>query len=81
MGSFSSDPDFWKDFFIDGWYIPATGEAARRYYSSYQCKHLGAPHVASGIPPWFAFGKFFDLTDQSNFWPRPDKQTYIKQFS
>jgi patatin-like phospholipase len=28
MGPFSPEPDFWKDFFIDGWYIPATGEAA-----------------------------------------------------
>ena len=43
--SFSIEPDFWKDYFIDGWYIPATGEAARRYYSAWQCKH-----VASGIP-------------------------------
>ena len=50
--------------FIDAWYIPATGEAARRYYSAWQCKH-----VASGTPslPWSAFGKFFDYSDQSNF--------------
>ncbi len=70
MSSFSLESDFLKDFFIDGWYIPATGEAARRYYSSLQCKHGGAPHVASGIPPWSIFGKFFDFSDQSNFFPR-----------
>ena len=77
MGSFYLEPDYWKDFFIDGWYIPATAEAARRYYSSYECKHLGAPHVASGITPWFAFGKFFDFTDDLNFLPksfRPDNK-------
>ncbi|MGA9153442.1 MAG: patatin-like phospholipase family protein, partial [Candidatus Nitrosopolaris sp.] len=29
------EPDFWRDYFIDGWYVPATGEAARRYYSAW----------------------------------------------
>ncbi len=70
MESFSLEPNFWKDYFIDSWYVPATAEAARRYYSAYQSKHLGAPHVASGIPTWFAFAKFFDFTDPSNLWPR-----------
>lgn len=82
MSSFSLDPDLWNDYFIDGWYIPASGESARRYYSAWQCKHGGAPHVASGIPsmPWSAFGKFFDFSDQSdffmprNFLPRPDNK-------
>jgi predicted acylesterase/phospholipase RssA len=85
MGYLSLDPDFWKDYFIDGWYIPATGEAARRYYSAWQCKHGGAPHVASGILPlpWSAFGKFFDFSDQSNFalprnyLPRPDNKHFF----
>ena len=39
MSSFSLDPDLWNDYFIDGWYIPASGESARRYYSAWQCKH------------------------------------------
>ncbi len=30
---FLVDPNFLKDSFIDGWYIPAAVEAARRYYS------------------------------------------------
>ena len=30
---FLVDPNFLKDSFIDGWYIPAAAEAARRYYS------------------------------------------------
>ena len=63
-----------KDYFIDGWYIPATAEAARRYYSAKQFHMLGAPNVASGIPPWSIFGKFFDLSDQSNSLPRPDNK-------
>jgi hypothetical protein len=47
----SLNPDFWKDYFIDGWYIPATSEAARRYYSAKQFHTFGAPNIASGIPP------------------------------
>jgi hypothetical protein len=39
--------DFWKDYFIDGWYIPATGEAARRYYSARQCELSGVLQVAT----------------------------------
>jgi NTE family protein len=78
------EPDFCKDHFIDGWYIPATGEAARRYYSAWQCEHFGVPHVASGIPPlvwpFYNSPKFFDLTDRStlsllrNLVPRPDNK-------
>ena len=39
MASFSLDPDSWKDYVIDGWYIPAYRRSARRYYSSWQFKH------------------------------------------
>lgn len=85
--SFFLEPDFWRDYFIDGWYVPATGEAARRYYSAWQCERIGVPKVASGISPtlWSAFGKFFDLSDwklvsnflpifPTNFIPRPDNK-------
>jgi NTE family protein len=78
------EPDFWRDYFIDGWYVPANGEAARRYYSAWQCEHFGVPHVASGIPPlvwpFYNSPKFFDLTDRStlfllrNLVPRPDNK-------
>jgi hypothetical protein len=44
------DPDFWKDYFIDGWYIPATAEAARRYYSAKQFHTLGAPQCCFWNP-------------------------------
>jgi NTE family protein len=84
MECYSLDPDLGKDYFIDGWYIPATGEAARRYYSAWQCKHGGVPHVATRIypNPWSAFGKFFDFSDQWNFWPRnflprPDNKHFL----
>jgi len=72
MVSFFMEPDFWKDYFIDGWYVPATGESARRYYTAWQCKHLAAPHVASGVLPLprSAIGKLFDLSNQSDFWSR-----------
>ena len=67
MNSVSLDLDFWKDYlFIDGWYIPATAEAARRYYSAKQFHTLGAPNVASQNAQWSIFGKFFDLSNQSN---------------
>ena len=72
------DPTFWKDYLIDGWDIPATAESARRYYSAKQfLRTLGAPNVASGIPPWSIFGKFFDFFDQSNYIPRPDNKHFV----
>jgi NTE family protein len=77
MNYFLVDPNFWKDYLIDGWYIPSTAEAARRYYSARQFYTFGVPDVASGIPPWSMFGKFFDLLDQSNFKPRPDNKHFI----
>jgi NTE family protein len=71
---FLADLNFWKDYFIDGWYIPATAESSRRYYSAKQFDTFGAPNVASGLPPWSMFGKFFDLSDHSNLMPRPDNK-------
>ena len=68
------DKDFLKDYFIDGWYVPATAEAARRYYSAKQFHMYGAPNVATGLIPWSIFGKFFDWTEQSNHLPRPDNK-------
>lgn len=68
------DKDFLKDYFLDGWYIPATAEAARRYYSAKQFHTFGAPNVATGLLPWYSFGKFFDFTEQSNYLPRPDNK-------
>ena len=65
--------DYWRDYFIDGWYIPATGEVAR-YYSSWQCKHLGTPNFATGIIPWSLFGKFLDFSEKSNFLSRADNK-------
>jgi hypothetical protein len=62
VNSFLLNQDFWKDYFINGWYSPATAEAARRYYSAKQFHTFGAPNVASGIIPWSIFGKFFDLS-------------------
>jgi hypothetical protein len=67
------------DYIIDGWYIPATAEAARRYYSADQL-HRSPPgplNVAYGIMPWSLFGQFFDFTDQSNWMPRPDNKDFI----
>jgi len=57
------EPSYLKDYFIDGWYIPATADAARKYYSAKNIKRFGALKVASGIAPWSIFGKFFDLSD------------------
>jgi len=74
MDYFFLNPNFWKDYFINGWYIPSTAEAARRHYSAKQFHTLGAPNVASGIIPWSIFGKFFDITDQSNLNPRADNK-------
>jgi NTE family protein len=73
--------DFWKDCLIDGWYVPATAEASRRYYSGNSFMNLGALHVASGIPtgvipPWTAFGKFFDLFQLANLKPRADNHHF-----
>ena len=40
------DPSILKDSFMDGWYVPATAEAARRYYSAKQfLRTLGPPNV------------------------------------
>jgi NTE family protein len=75
------EPDFLMDSFIDGWYIPATAEAARRYYSAKQIVLTGgAPNVASGLPPWSILGKFFDLTQPDlleNSLPRPDNKHFV----
>jgi len=74
------EPDFWKDSFIDGWYIPGTAEAARRYYSAKQIVLTGAPHAASGWWPWSILGKFFDLTQPDlleNLLPRPDNKHFV----
>jgi predicted acylesterase/phospholipase RssA len=73
------EPSLLKDYIVDGWYIPATAEAARRYYSAKQFLrfNLGPVHVASGIYPWFAFGKFFDFLEQPNYLPRPDNKHFI----
>jgi predicted acylesterase/phospholipase RssA len=70
------DPSFLKDYFIDGWYIPATADAARRYYSAKNIKTFGALKVASGIPPWSIFGKFFDFSNQLNSMPRADNKHF-----
>ena len=71
---FLINPNFWKDYFLNGWYVPATAEAARRHYSAKQFHTYGAPNVASGIPPWGTFGKFFEWSDQSNYMPRTDNK-------
>lgn len=72
-------PSFWKDVFIDGWYIPATAESRRRYYSAKQfLRTVGPLNVASGIPlGWSAFAKFFDFSEQSNWMPRPDNKHFV----
>jgi NTE family protein len=70
-------PTLLKDYLMDSWYIPATAEAARRYYSAKQFLFLGAPNVATGIPPTlFTYAKFFDLFDKSNLIPRPDNKHF-----
>lgn len=78
---FSMESNSLKDYFIDGWYIPATAEAARRYYSAKQIKTLGSPCVAAGLWPWSILGKFFDFTMPDiveNALPRPDNKHYMK---
>jgi len=70
---------FLRDYFIDGWYIPATAEAARRYYSAKQIETFGAHNVAAGIWPWSILGKFFDFTEPDNLensMPRPDNKHF-----
>ena len=71
-------PSTWKDYFIDGWYVPATAEATRRHYSAQQFLHTTGPfNVATGILPWSAFNKFFDFWQPSNLVPRPDNKHFV----
>ena len=75
---FLMEPGSLKDYFIDGWYVAATAEAARRYYSAKQIDSFGSPNVAFGTFPWSPFTKFFDFSEISNiFPPRPDNRHYI----
>lgn len=73
------EPSFLNDYIEDGWYIPATAESARRYYSAKQFHQLslGPVHVASGILPWSSGGKFFDFSEPSNWIFRPDNKHYV----
>jgi NTE family protein len=73
------DPSFWMDYLIDGWYIPATAEAARRYYSTKQYLFTtGNWNVTTGMLNFpRAFGKFFDFFEPSNYLPRPDNKHYV----
>ena len=73
------EPSFLNDYIEDGWYIPATAESARRYYSAKQFHKLslGPLNVASGIRPWSLGGKFLDFSEQSNWIPRPDNKHYV----
>jgi NTE family protein len=76
-GLFLVEPDSWKDILIDGWYIPSTAEARRRYYSAIQfLRTIGSINVATGIYNPFVFGKFFDYWDLSNWTPRPDNKHF-----
>ena len=77
MNSLPVYSTFLRDYIVDGWYIPATAESARRYYSAMQFKNSGAPQVASGIPPWSMFGKFFDFSDKLNPMPRADNKHFV----
>jgi NTE family protein len=74
---FQVDPSFLKDYFIDGWYVPATAESVRRYYSAKQFENWGTLNVATGVIPWSIFGRFFDLTDRSNSKPRVDNKHFV----
>jgi len=76
MNSPFFDKDLLKDYFMDGWYVPATSEAARRYYSAKQFHAIGAPNVATGIPPWSSFGKYFDFANTLNLLFRPDNKHF-----
>jgi NTE family protein len=51
----------WKDYFIDSWDIPATGEAARRHFSSRQFPILWPMGIYSIVPRYD--GKFWDPSD------------------
>jgi NTE family protein len=76
---FLVEPGSWKDILIDGWYIPSTAEARRRYYSSIQfLRTIGSINVATGIYNTFAFDKFFDYWNLSNLIPaRPDNKHFV----
>jgi len=78
---FLIDPSFWKDYFMDGSYIPAAAEATRRYYSAKQFHRTypGPLNVASGVPlPWWSTGgKFLDFIEPSNSMPRPDNKHFV----
>jgi NTE family protein len=68
---------FWKDYFIDGWYIPATAEAVRRYYSAKHFRTTGPFNVATGVWPWLQFAKFFDFLDlTTSLTFRPDNKHF-----
>jgi len=68
---------FWKDYFIDGWYIPATAEAVRRYYSAKHFRTTGPFNVATGVWPWLQFAKFFDFLDRTTSLTfRPDNKHF-----
>jgi len=72
------EPSIWKDYFIGGWYIPATAESRRRYYSAKQfLRTVGPFNVATGIWPWLASGKFFDMFEQPNYMPRADNKHFV----
>jgi NTE family protein len=74
---FQVDPSFMKDYLLNGWYVPATAEAARRYYSAKQFGNWGTLNVATGIIPWSIFGSFFDFSDTSNSRPRVDNKHFV----
>lgn len=74
---FHVDPSFMKDYLLNGWYVPATAEAARRYYSAKQFENWGTLNVATGIIPWSIFGRFFDFSDRSNTRPRVDNKHFV----
>jgi predicted acylesterase/phospholipase RssA len=74
---FHVEPGFLKDYFLNGWYVPATAEAARRHYSAEQFGNWGTLNVATGIIPWSKFGKFLDFTDRSNSRPRVDNKHFV----
>jgi NTE family protein len=74
---FQVEPGFLKDYFLNGWYVPATAEAARRHYSAQQFGNWGTLNVATGIIPWSIFGKFLDFTDRSNSRPRVDNKHFV----
>ena len=74
---FHVDPSFMKDYLLNGWYVPATAEAARRYYSAKQFESWGTLNVATGIIPWSIFGRFFDFSDRSNTRPRVDNKHFV----